>query len=165
MVAPATARRCRTRRVRHLRDVGGTPERPLLCRAIPFPLLLAVPCRELRLRRDPADRFLVDVIAGISDPLDSGRISPDLLLLSEGLLSVFFPIASGLRSARRGQKLLRRNLFSALASELSPVFFLSLVHRPGVPLVGCDHRIPLPRRNSYRPRHDRSLPERSASVA
>src|SRR5215510_8013916 len=89
-VVDAAARgRRRARLVHRLLDVGGLPERTLLCRAVPVAVLFAVsvpvvpaPVVHLRLARHPSagDRRPV---AGVPDPGGAGRLPPDLLLLPQ----------------------------------------------------------------------------------
>ena len=52
-----------------------------------------------------AHRFLVESVAGLLDSLGARRLSRNLLLLSQGLLPIVFPITAGLRRARRREEL------------------------------------------------------------
>src|SRR5687768_16435639 len=104
--------------------MGGLAECALLCGALLVAVLLALYRGKLRSRFSSAGGIVVESVTGIPNFMDSGRISRDLLLLSQSLLSVFFLIASGLRRARRLKILQRRNSFPVPAAKSSPVFLL-----------------------------------------
>src|SRR4029450_5591322 len=126
MVGAAAHGRRRARLVHRLLDVGGLPERALLCRAVPVAVLLAVslsvvPACVVRLRfaRHPpaGDR---PPVAGVPDPGRAGRLPPALLLLPQGLLPLLLAGAGRVRRARREDRLLGRDALSPDPPERSP---------------------------------------------
>src|SRR5499426_603347 len=156
-VVDAAARgRRRARLVHRLLDVGGLPERALLCRAVPvailFPVSLPVvpaPVVRLRFARHPpaGDRPLV---AGVPDPGRARPLPPDLLLLPQGLLPVLLAGAGRVRRARREDRLLGRDALSAVPPEPSPLHVVcgGAVHRHAG--LGRDSRVPVSERLRHR---------------
>src|SRR5262245_62898444 len=97
----------RPRELHRLLDVGGAPERSLLCRAVSVAVLFAVylevvPALDVRLR---AARFHVPgdrrPVAGVPDPVGPRSVPPDVLLLPEGVLPLVLAGAAGVRRAGR----------------------------------------------------------------
>src|SRR5499426_2852018 len=142
--------------VHRLLDVGGLPERALLCRAVPvailFPVSLPVvptPVVRLRFARHPlaSDR---PPVACVPDPGRAGRLPPDLLLLPQGLLPLLLASAGRLRRARREDRLLGRDALSADSPERPPLHLVrgGAVHRHAD--VGRHPRIPVSERLRHR---------------
>src|SRR5262249_4889812 len=158
----AAARHPSPRRLRGVRDVGGSSERLLLRRPLSVAVLLTVPGEELR-SRDLAPRGLVvDPFPGVPDPVGAGRVPRDVLLLPEGLLPLFLRVAPRLRRQGPHQELHRRDAVPLRPSEHPPLLFLALAPGAGLPLARCHSRLRLWRAVRYGSWNTRAVAERCA---
>src|SRR5438067_184735 len=92
--------------VQHLCVVGRTPERELLCAAVPVAVLLTVPGQQLRAPNAAAVRLVVEPVASLPGARHSARIPRDLLLLPR-VLPLVFLVTAGVRGAGCSNKVQR----------------------------------------------------------
>src|SRR5262249_6384962 len=139
----------RAGQLHRLLDMGGLPERLLLRRSVPVPVLLAVrlgvlPAFDLRLRdsRLPLPHHR-RALARLPHPVGPPPLPSHLLLLSEGVLPLLLAGPRRLRRARYQEALHGRDALSPDSSERPPLHLVRgcLLHRDAH--VGCPSRLPV----------------------
>src|SRR5437667_10748016 len=99
MVDPTMSDWAGTDLVQYLCSLGGTPERVLLCPAVPVAVLFAVSGPELRAPDAAAVWLMVESIASVSGSRHSARVPRDLLLLPQGVLPLVLLVSAGVLGA------------------------------------------------------------------